>query len=157
MLNSVLKNLLLFNKPSHISIGGVLPGILLKDLQPVPQVLILSLVLEDVGILVVYAFTLFLDGLSEAQIALEHFFHHVHCVNDALSDGILGLIHSRWQLSGVVFHCYILKGLGFLFEELLDVVFVFDNSLCDYLPSFLTTLPTSPLSFSTRGRALSPA
>ena len=107
--------------------------------------------------MVIYALTLLLNSLSQTEIALEHLFHHVHCVNNAFSNGILGLVNGRWQFRGVMLYSDVLKGFRFLFEELLDVIFVLDDSLGDYLPSFLTTLAASSLCFCARGRTLSPA
>ena len=48
----------------------VLPGEVLEDDQPLPQILILVLQLEYLRVLVVYQLRLLLDGLTQAQISL---------------------------------------------------------------------------------------
>ena len=70
----------------------VLSGEVLKDHQPLPEVFILVLQLEDLCVLVVNQLGLLLDGLSQAEVPLQHLLHHVDGVDDAASDGVLGLV-----------------------------------------------------------------
>jgi hypothetical protein len=62
-------------------------------LQAHPQVFVLILQHKYVGVEVVHVLPLLLDVLPQTQVALEHFLHHVHCVDDTLSYRILGLVH----------------------------------------------------------------
>ena len=70
----------------------VFSGEVLKDHQPLPEILILVLQLEDLCILVVNELGLLLDGLSQAEVPLQHLLHHIYGVDDAARDGVLGLI-----------------------------------------------------------------
>ena len=74
--------------------------------------------------------SLLLDVLPQTQVALQHFLHHVHCVDDTLRDRVLGLVHSAWE-SGRTTGRDVLQGLRFFTEKFLYVVFVFDDTLRD--------------------------
>ena len=89
--HALLKCLLLPDEVLHL-LKRVLPGEVLKDHQPLPEILILVLQLEDLRVLVVNQLRLLLDSLSQAQIPLQHFLHHVDGVDDPASDGVLGLV-----------------------------------------------------------------
>ena len=71
---------------------GVLAGEIFQYHQPLTQIFVFVLKLEDLRILIINELGLLLDGLSEPQIALQHLLHHVDCVNDSASDGILSLV-----------------------------------------------------------------
>ena len=70
----------------------VLPGEVLEDDQPLPQILILVLQLEYLRVLVVDQLRLLLDGLTQAQISLKYLLHHVDGVDDATRDRVLRLV-----------------------------------------------------------------
>jgi hypothetical protein len=65
---------------------------------------------------------------------LEHFLHHIDGMNDSLSNGIFGLIHSTGESGGP---CrYILENFTFLSEKFLNVIFVFDYTFGDNKSAF---------------------
>ena len=70
----------------------VLPGEVLKDHQPLPEILILVLQLEDLGVLVVNQLGLLLNRLSQPEIPLQHLLHHIDGVDDPARDSVLGLV-----------------------------------------------------------------
>lgn len=81
----------------------VLASEILQDNESLPKILIFVLQLEYFCILIVNKLWLLLDGLSQAQIALEHFFHHVDCVNNPTRDCIFRLI-SRVVITSTLRH-----------------------------------------------------
>ena len=89
--DTLLECLLLPDKVLHL-LKRVFSGEVLKDHQPLPEILILVLQLEDLCVLVVNQLGLLLDGLSQTEIPLKHLLHHVNGVDDAARDGVLGLI-----------------------------------------------------------------
>lgn len=128
MLDSVLQHFLLSHKLRNIY-EGILASVLLKYLDSISKVFILILQHKDVRIQAIYDFTLLLDCLSQIQVALQDFLHHIHRVNNSLSNGILALIGSTWQVGHWLVHVgYILECFAFIFEELLNVVFVLYDS-----------------------------
>jgi hypothetical protein len=83
-------------------------------------------------------------------------------MNDALCNGILGLIYStrqqgRASLSNDLSipssrcRCYALQGLTLLLEELLDIVFILDYSLSDDLSPLLRPISAASLCLGGRG------
>ena len=130
MFDPVLEHFFFFDELRHVRVR-VLPRVLLKYLQPHPQILILILQHKYIGVEVVHMLSLLLDVLSQTQVALKHFLHHVHCVDDTLRDRVLGLVHCAWEGRSGATCRDVLKGLGFFTEKFLYVVFVFDDTLSD--------------------------
>jgi hypothetical protein len=129
VFDPILKHLLLFDQLGHVCVS-VLTRVLLKYLQAYSQILVLILQHEYVGIEVIHVLSLLLDVLPQTQVALEHLLHHVHGVDDALGDRVLGLIHGTREGRGAP-SCDVLEGLAFFSEKFLYVVFVFDDALSD--------------------------
>lgn len=154
MFHTILQHFLLFNQLSHVPISGsILTRVFLHYLQTVSQVLDLILLLEEVPINGIDRLTLLLDGLTEGQVGLKDLLHHIHSVNDSLSDGIFRFIDRAMREGGlVVLDSDVVKGVALLFEELLNIILILDDTLGnDQLPLF-TTLPVPPLGFSTGSR-----
>jgi hypothetical protein len=70
MLDPILQDLFLLNKLCHVTVCGILASIFLQDLQANPQILIFILILEYVGIKVIYHLALLLNILSQREVAL---------------------------------------------------------------------------------------
>ena len=89
--------------------------------------------------MIVNELRLLLNSLSQAQIALKHLLHHIQSMNYSLSYGIFRLVGSRVRLHGVLLALvggYVFKLVGFLSEELVNLLLVFDDALSDDLSVF---------------------
>ena len=73
-------------------------SVLFHDIQSLPQIIILLLQLEYLGVAVIKAFRLPLNGFSQRQVALKNFFHHINCMDDTLCNGVFRLINSTMGL-----------------------------------------------------------
>jgi hypothetical protein len=91
VFDTILQYLLLLYQFSHVRIG-ILPRVFLEYLQPHPEILILILQHKYVGVEIINVLPLLLNVLPQTQVTLKHLLHHVDCVDDTLSDRILGLI-----------------------------------------------------------------
>jgi len=76
-------------------------------------------------------FSLLLNVLSQTQVTLEHFFHHIDCVNNSLGNRIFGFIDSTRESTSWA-HGYVLEGLTFFTEKFFYVIFVFDYTFGNY-------------------------
>lgn len=131
---------LLFSKRLHL-IRAVLVVEFLHDIESFSQVVVLLLELEDLSIRVIQRLGLPLNGLSQRQIALQHLLHHVHSVDDPLSDGILRLVDSTVRLLRVLVPLVtgdVSQLVSLVSKELVHLFLVLDNSLRDDLPMFDT-------------------
>ena len=93
LCDSLLESLLLSHKFLNFN-HAILTSVVFKHHETLTQVFVFVLKLEDLRVLVINELRLLLDGLSESEIALQHFLHHVHRVDDAACDGIFCLIGS---------------------------------------------------------------
>ena len=84
----------LFSHQMLYLLQRVLAREVFQDHEALSQVLILVLKLEYLSVLVVDELRLFLNGLAQAKIALENFFHHVDSVNDPSRNRIFCFVRS---------------------------------------------------------------
>ena len=130
VFHTIFKNFLLLDQFCHVS-KRIFASVFFKYLQPQPEVFILILQHKYVSIEVIDMLSLFLNVLPQTEIALQHFFHHVNSVDDALSDCIFGFVDSAWQGTSTRASGYVLESLAFFSEELFNVVLVLDDSFGD--------------------------
>ena len=72
----------------------VFASIVFQHLQTLSQVFILILKLVNLAVLIIDQLWLLLDSLSQTQVALQNFFHHVDRLNDSACDCILSFVCS---------------------------------------------------------------